>query len=399
MRRSTLTLSVLGLAFAPAAWSIPVSLADSTVKLDVGAVMQNRAEMNWAEDSKGNAFDVNRGKLGEADPVDFYNRRARLTVSAEREGWKGLISFAADNADKTGKKERAVELVYLWAAKTIKTGSLSHVITVGQDQPNIQPAYRDPSSQLLLPVPRATVLFPTAYIGYGARYQLNHSQFQFSVDVQNNRDQGRSVARETNNLFYGARIVASPIPGLALPKRTESFAGEKGLGLAIGLDGTADVYHVLTDPDGNGTPIDSTDDNVRVTYLSSGADILFHMDGLTAVADARVQRYFRPTNKILSYAGWVQAGYAIPVAAAGIVLEPALRGSIIDKDVDVDEAVKTYSSSAAAEHGNSGYEGEVGLNIYFKGHSNKVQIGFQRWEAEASDASANILRVQHQFSF
>lgn len=390
MRRSTLTLSVLGLAFAPAAWSIPVSLADSTVKLDVGAVMQNRAEMNWAEDSKGNAFDVNRGKLGESDPVDFYNRRARLTVSAEREGWKGLISFAADNADKTGKKERAVELVYLWAAKTIKTGSLSHVITVGQDQPNIQPAYRDPSSQLLLPVPRATVLFPSAYIGYGARYQLNHKQFQFSVDVQNNRDQGKVDSTETDGLFYGARLVASPIPGLALPKRTESFAGEPGMGLAIGIDGTMDHSHVLKESNGS---------IVTASYLSGGADILFHMDNLTAVADARIQKFYRPENKVLSYAVSVQAGYAIPVAAAGIVLEPALRGSIIDKDVDVDEAVKTYSSSAVAEHGNSGYEGEVGLNIYFKGHSNKVQIGFQRWEAEASDASANILRVQHQFSF
>lgn len=388
MRRSTLTLSVLGLAFAPAAWSIAVPLADSTVKLDVGAVMQNRAEMNWAETSTGADFDVNRGSAGVSDPVDFYNRRARLTVSAEREGWKGLISFSADNADKTGKKERAVELVYLWASKTIKTGSFSHVITVGQDQPNIQPAYRDPSSQLLMPVPRATVLFPTAAIAYGARYQLNHDQFQFSVDVQNNRDTGRAASNESDGLFYGARLVASPIPGLALPKRTESFAGEKGLGLAIGVDGTMDHSRVLKETDGS---------IVTASYLSGGADVLFHLDGLTAVADGRIQKYYRPSNKVFSYAVSVQAGYAIPVA--GVVFEPAIRGSIIDKDADVDEAVKTYSTSAVAEHGNSGYEGEVGLNIYFKGHSNKLQIGFQRWEAEASDANANILRVQHQFSF
>lgn len=394
MRRSTLTLSVLGLAFAPAAWSIPVSLADSTVKLDVGAVMQNRAEMNWAEDNKGNSFDVNRGALGESDPVDFYNRRARLTVSAEREGWKGLISFSADNADKTGKKERAVELVYLWAEKTIKIGELSHVLHVGQDQPNVQPAYRDPSSQLLFPVPRATVLFPTAYIGYGLRYQLNHKQFQFSVDVQNNRDQGRADSTETDGLFYGARLVASPIPGLALPKRTESFAGEKGMGLAIGVDGTMDHSHVLKQSNGS---------IVTASYLTGGADVLFHMDALTAVVDGRVQKYYRPENKVLSYAVSVQAGYAIPVAAAGIVLEPALRGSIIDKDMDdsdVDaKAITKYSSKAIEEHGNSGYEGEVGLNIYFKGHSNKLQIGYQRWESENSEANANILRVQHQFSF
>lgn len=394
MRRSTLTLSVLGLAFAPAAWSIPVSLADSTVKLDVGVVMQNRAEMNWAEDNKGNSFDVNRGALGEADPVDFYNRRARLTVSAEREGWKGLISFSADKADKTGKTERATELVYLWAEKTIKTGELSHVLHVGQDQPNVQPAFRDPSSQLLFPVPRATVLFPTAYIGYGLRYQLNHKQFQFSVDVQNNRDQGRADSTETDGLYYATRLVASPIPGLALPKRTESFAGEKGLGLAIGVDGTMDHSYVLKQSNGS---------VVTASYLSGGADVLFHMDALTAVVDGRVQKYYRPENKVMSYAVSVQAGYAIPVADLGVVFEPALRGSIIDKDMDdtdVDaKPITKYSSSAVSEHGNSGYEGEVGLNIYFKGHSNKLQIGFQRWESENSDANANILRVQHQFSF
>ena len=76
---------------------------------------------------------------------------------------------------------------------------------------------------------------------------------------------------------------------------------------------------------------------------------------------------------------------------------------MIDKDVDDKftdaKAISAYSSSAVAEHGNSGYEAEAGVNIYFKGHSNKLQIGFQRWESENSDANANILRIQHQFTF
>jgi hypothetical protein len=396
MRRSTLKFALLGLAVAPAAWSIPVTLADSTVKLDVAGVLQNRAEMNWSETSTGADFDANRGKAMSADPVDFYNRRARLTVSAEREGWKGLISFSADNGDKTGKKERAVELVYLWASKTIKTGDLSHVISLGQDQPNVQPSYRDPSSQLLLPTPRATVLFPSAAIGYGVRYQLNHKLFQFSVDAQNNRDTGKTSLTESNGLFYGARAVASLLPGVALPKRTESFVGEAGMALALGLDGTLD--HAYTRK-GATTSVPDT----SYSFYSGGADILFHMDALTADADFRMQQTAKPGKHEQSMAISVQAGYAIPVASMGIVVEPAVRGSVIDKDVDNKftdaKAATTYSSAAVAEHGNSGYEGEVGVNIYFKGHSNKLQIGFQRWEAEESNANANILRIQHQFTF
>lgn len=393
MRQSTLKLATFGLVMSSAAWSIPVSLADSTTKLDVGVMMQNRAEHNWAETSAGKTFDVNRGKAGEADAVDFYGRRARLNISGEREGWKALLTFSADKSDLTGynSKERAAQLLYLWVQKTVATGELSHVVTVGLDQPNVEPAYRDPSSQLLLPTPRATILYPTAANAFGVRYQLNHKLFQISLDVQNNRDTGRASQSETDGLFYGARAVVSLIPGAALPKRTESFAGEAGTALALGIDGTIDHSYVQ---------VGAAKDTILASYASAGADILFHMDGLTADVDARVQKYYRPTNKILSYAVSVQAGYAIPVPALGIVVEPALRGSVIDKDVDNDEAtIVSYSSSAESEHGNSGYEEEAGLNIYFKGHSNKLQIAFQRWDSENSDANANILRVQHQFSF
>lgn len=398
MRRSTLKFALLGLAVAPAAWSIPVTLADTTVKLDVGVMMQNRAEMNWSETSTGADFDANRGKAWTADPIDFYNRRTRLNISAEREGWKGLLTFAADKNDSTGYNlNRGASILYLWAQKTITTGEFAHVITVGLDQPAEQAAYRDPSSQLLFPVPRATVMYPTAANAYGVRYQLNHKFFQVAVDVQNNRDASRTAVSSTDGLFYGARAVASLLPGVALPKRTESFVGEKGLGLALGIDGTLDDSYATA-----GSPKD-----VISSSYTGGADVLFHLDEITADVDARFQQNIKPGAHQLGYVVTAQAGYAVPVAALGIVVEPALRGAIIDKDVDdkftdlVNAAnpPKSYSSSAIAEHGNSGYEAEAGLNIYLKGHSNKVQIGFQHWESENSDANANILRIQHQFSF
>jgi len=392
MRRSTLKFATTALALAPLAWSIPVTLADTTSKLDVGVMMQTRAEHNWAEDNKGNTFDVNRGSLGEADPVDFYGRRARLNISGEKDGWKGLITLAADNTDPTGAKSRTPELLYLWAEKSIKTGDFTHILHVGLDQANAQPAYRTSSALLLFPTTRATALFPAPTSAYGLRYQVNHSQFQFSADVQNNRDQGRADNTESNGLFYATRAVASLLPGVAVPKLTESFAGESGLALTLGLDGTLDHAYVKK----SGTTVYTS------SYGTMGADVVFHMDALTAIADYRVQTYFVPTtvgNNTTSYALALQAGYAIPVPAAGIVVEPALRGSVIDNNIDDEAIVTAYSSKAEAEHGNSGYEGEVGLNVYFNGHKNKIQLAYQRWESENSNANANILRLQHQFSF
>lgn len=388
MRRST-KLSALGLLLASSAWSIPVTLADSTAKLDVGVVVQTRAEHNWAENSKGKSFDVNRGTLGEADPVDFYGRRGRLTVSGEKDGWKGLITLAADNTDRTGKTERTVSLLYLWASKSIVTGDFTQVITAGLDQPNVQPAYRTSSSQLLFPILRVTGSLPSPTSAYGLRYQVNHKLFQVSADIQNNRDPGRADSTETDGLFYGARAVASLLPGVALPKLTESFAGEKGLGLSLGLDWTLDHSRV----EKVGTSI------VTSSYVTYGADVLFHMDGITAIVDGRMQTYYlpKPSKETTGYAFAAQVGYAIP--AAGVVFEPALRGSILDKNIDADEFPSNYSSSVEAETGASGYTSEVGLNIYFNGHKNKIQLALQHWDAENGDANANILRLQHQFSF
>jgi hypothetical protein len=366
-----------------------VTLADTTTKLDVGVMLQTRAEHNWAENDKAKSFDVNRGTLGEADPLDFYGRRARLTLTGEKDGWKGLITLAADNTDRTGKKERTVELLYLWASKSIVTGDFTHVITAGLDQPNVQPAYRTSSSQLLFPILRVTGTLPAPTSAYGVRYQLNNKVFQVSADIQNNLDQGRVDSTETDGFFYGARAVASLLPGVAVPKLTESFAGEKGLGLSLGLDGTIDHSRV----EKVGTTV------ITSSYVTYGADILFHMDAITAIADARMQTYYRPnpTKDETSYAVAVQVGYAIPFA--GVVFEPALRGSILDKNIDDEAVIKSYSSSVEAETGNSGYTSEVGLNIYFNGHKNKLQLAFQRWDSENSDASANILRLQHQFQF
>lgn len=389
---------VLAALVAAPAWSIQVSLPDTTAKLDIGVLMQNRADINSAENAAGAEFDVNRGKTAVADPVDLYGRRARLSVKLERGSWTGFIMFSADNTDPTSTDaNRTPKLLYLWAQNQITSQGIKHTFTMGLDKVHAQPSFDDPSSQLLFPTGRATTLYPTPKPAYGLRYQIGAEKFEISADVQNTHNTERATVKEAEGLFYAGRLVISPMG--VLPKRTESYAGEAGKSFAIGLDFTFDPEEIMLDQGGNGTP-QTTDDTIAGAHVTFGGDILAHHGPVTAIVDARFQNFVRPTNTVQSQVITAQVGYAIP--AGKLVVEPAARFAIIDKDVDntdADKKVLNYSSSPNAEHGNSGYEGDIGVNLYFRKHANKLQIAFSRWESENSDAFANILRVQHQFNF
>ncbi|HNY32154.1 MAG TPA: hypothetical protein PKO15_14820 [Fibrobacteria bacterium] len=390
-------LALAALVAAPA-WSIQVSLPDSTAKLDIGVLMQNRADINSSENAAGKEFDVNRGKTAISDPIDFYGRRARLSAKLERGSWTGFLMFSADNTDPTStNSSRNPKLLYLWAQNQISSHGITHTFTMGLDKVHAQPSFDDPSSQLLFPTSRATTLFPSPTSAYGLRYQMGMKNLEISADVQNTHNAERATVRESEGLFYAGRLVFAPVG--ALPKRTESYMGEAGKSLAIGADVTFDPEEIMVDKGGNGTP-QTADDTVSAAHVSFGGDILAHYNEITAIVDARFQNFVRPTNTVQSQVITAQVGYAIP--AGKLVVEPAVRFAIIDKDVDntdADKSPQNYSSSANSEHGNSGYEGDVGVNLYFRKHANKLQIAFSRWESENSDAYANILRVQHQFSF
>ncbi|MBK8804388.1 MAG: hypothetical protein IPN71_20465 [Fibrobacteres bacterium] len=390
-------VALTALVAAPA-WSLQVSVPDSTTKLDIGVLMQNRAEMNASENAAGKEFDVNRGKTAVADPIDFYGRRARLSIKLERNSWTGFIMFSADNTDPTSTGgNRNPKLLYLWAQNKLTSQGLTHTFTAGLDKAHAQPSFDDPSTQHLFPTTRATTLYPVPTSAYGVRYQMGAKNFEVSADVQNTHNAERATVTEAEGLFYAGRVVFAPVG--SLPKRTESYVGEPGKSLAIGIDGTFDPEEIMLDPAGNGTS-KTTDDTVSAAHITFGADLLAHYGPVTAIVDARFQNFVRPTNTIQSQVITGQIGYAIPTGS--LVVEPAVRFAIIDKDVDntdADKKLLNYSSSANSEHGNSGYEGDIGVNLYFRKHANKVQIAFSRWESENSDAFANILRVQHQLNF
>lgn len=390
-------IALAALVAAPA-WSIQVSVPDSTTKLDIGVLMQNRAEMNWAENAAGQEFDVNRGKTAKPDLVDLYGRRARLSVKLQRNAWTGYIMFSADNTDPTSTDgNRNPKLLYLWAQNQTTFQGIKHTFSMGLDKPHAQPGFDDPSSQLLFPITRATTLLPTPKSAYGVRYQMGMKNIEISADVQNTHNAERATVKEAEGLFYAGRLVIAPMG--ALPKRTESYAGEEGRSLAIGMDVTFDPEEIMVDPAGNGTAI-TTDDTVSAAHITFGGDILAHHGPITAIVEARFQNFVRPTNKVWSQVVLGQIGYAIPYK--GIVIEPAARFSVIDNDVDNTDADKkplNYSTKTNSEHGASGTESDVGLNFYFSKHANKLQISVSRWDSENSDAFANILRVQHQFNF
>lgn len=387
--RHPIHLLPLALMVAPA-WSLQVSLPDSTAKLDIGVLMQNRAEFNAAEDISGKTFDVNRGKTGEADPVDLYGRRARLSFKLNRGSWTGFAMLSADNTDQTSTDQnRNPKLLYLWAKDTIAQGELTHTITVGLDKAHVIPAFDDPSNELLFPTARATSILPKPVSAFGVRYALSSRLFEISADVQNSHEAEKFTPKFSEGMFYGGRMVASLLG--QMPKRTESYLGEDGQSLALGLDGTIQNNIVDSLPKVGAKP-----DTVYATRYTFGTDLLGHAGPVTAVVDFRFGTYSNTKTDVKSMVYTAQVGYAHKMGAT--IVEPAVRFAQIDKNTDVDEKAN-YSTAAIQEHGNSGYEVEAGVNVYFRKHSNKLQLSFTRWESEASDANANIVRLQHQFSF
>ena len=99
---------------------------------------------------------------------------------------------------------------------------------------------------------------------------------------------------------------------------------------------------------------------------------------------------------------WVvgQIGYAMTqwVDTSGVLVEPAFRFSYLNADTKNDDE-QTVLGIEGADANSSGYAFDVGANLYFNGHNNKLQIALQHWDAEAGEGKADLVRVQHQIWF
>ncbi len=403
----TLSAIALGGLCLPAAHA--VSISDDVVKLGVGVRLQTRAQIADADAIDGSEFNVQNAALGKNDPVDFSIRRARLMFAGSYgANWKFNATLAADGVDRSGtaSASRTAVLRYGWVERAFKMdGDMAHLVKFGLDKPFFNAADVMSSSRMLFATKAATDSFLNPR-GVGLSYKFAHPMFIIGADLQNSptaRPATSFGATDSASIdegyFYSVRAEFTPLFNAEWfdAKRSESYVAKEGHHLVVGLK-----YGVNEDVIGGATPALRT----LTTQSGYGVDVLFHWNMLSFYAD-----YLALTTEVEDVDGsaadpadvdgeiiTAQVGYAFPIGG-DYVLEPAVRFAIIDLNTDIDNVATNYTASADAEHGLSGNEIEIALNLYLDGHNNKFTLAYQMWSAEEGDAEANVIRLQHQLNF
>jgi len=401
------SLSALVLLGAAIPSTYALSIKDDTVSVGVKVQMQIRAQfLNDADNAAGANYDPLRGTNGEAESVRFYIRRARFALAAKYGDWRGNFQIrGGEGADRAGlDSTRAVALYYANGARVFKTGDIEHDVHFGLDKPFNSESSISSSAQLFPTERIVAQMIETRNVGIG--YGLRSSFVNFGVDLMNNSTVTKDVdaannigAEETNGYFYSGRIEIMPGKEFNPGKRSESYVGKEGTHVVLGLDAQWDNANL------SGTPAAGSEFRIADSF-TWGPDLLVHWNFLSFLAEYRMRTadiadVDDPTgNEVSSDIDGsffnVQLAYAIPTEG-GYVFEPAIRFSERDDNKDIDNATAVYGSSN--DNGGDGTTIDVGLNLYFNGHANKLQLAYQMWEAEEGDAQANILRLQHQVSF
>ncbi|HEX3135023.1 MAG TPA: hypothetical protein VHX44_15770 [Planctomycetota bacterium] len=422
MKHPVKTLAALAILGAVAPSAHAMSIKDDVVSLKLTGNIQFRASLlNDASDTGATAgtsgdYDPLRGTSGQsAEAARFDIRRARLGFVAKMGDWTGNITLRAEKNDTSigANGGRAVQLYYANIARDFKEGDMVHQIRMGLDK-----SFHAESTQS-----SSTFLFPTDTIvdekvekrGVGIGYRFNMPFLHFGADLHNNStgtkdgDFNNAASGDTNGLFYSARIEFAPGAEFMPDKRMHSFYGKEGTHLVIGLDAQWDMGNLDA---GNtaGAALAGTTYSKKDTF-TWGPDVLFHWNGLTALAELRMRSAsFDDTNTAngatdsrddLKSMYWdIQAGYTFPTEYCGI--EPAIGYMVTDNNTDNDNEVVAYTviaGPASIDNGASGTTLNVDVNFYWNGHDNKTQIAYQNWKAEDGDGDASIIRIQHQINF
>ena len=441
---------------ALAAISAPVmalDIADNDLQLSVGVQLQF-----WAQSTEGKADSENYNRVTntatttgttpydqanntntEPAPIDFFLRRSRLNFKGTfKTVWIFSYSLRTDRLDQgtNGTAGRSPQQQTAYIGRVFKGDDWTSQVKGGLDYPFFNIADVGPSTAYLLPGQRATQSLDGGTIGTSARgvgvsYLLSGPWVTWGVDVLNNVNEAGGSTKVRTGLFYSTRVQLSPTGDWHIGRYTESFAGKEGKGILLGLE-AGDNYHAqpgtiaesaaggttsIGNVNGNATadtftvgaaaPGAGTVTSITRDSLVYGADLLFHLDGLTALGEARWQKDKYKINTSTpagnQYTGnqdhfiWlIQAGYAIPVNHATQALEIAGRFTEIDQNTEFDHETAAFGSQ---DYGNSGTQEEVGLNWYFSGHSAKLGLNYLHWNAESGAAHENIFRLQQQLSF
>lgn len=418
MKHASPTLLVIAaLAAAPGAHAL--SVKDDDVKLGLTLQIQARAE--YADASNKNAgpggtdYAPAEGSNGAPDDLDFYIRRARFGLKGT---WKDDYTFAlvmrADGAGATSST-KTMDFYEATIGRKFKSadGSIQHGVEFGYMGPHYNTAAGNVHSSSSFLFTNDAITAQGALLAprnAGIKYHLSAPWISGWVDVQNltkgSRGDGDSVnaatgwdnakADQGEGLWTSARIHISPEGEWKMDKAQETWAGKEGKGILVGLD----IAQNSNDMSGGDT----------YSSMGYGIDIVFHMDGLSALAEYRVAENDRdsdtpdsdtnPTSQ-KSSAWRIQAGYALPMGDTFV--EPAIRYSVLDVNEDDDKEGTSFGSK---DYGTSGSQLEVGVNWYLHGHANKLQLTYLSWTGEEGatapndkEPSADIVRAQWQLAF
>jgi hypothetical protein len=413
------TLSALALVGAAAPTAFALSVKDDQLSVALKFQVQSRAYLlNDGENATGGAYDPLRGSDGDAEAVRFDLRRARLGFAAKyNEDWRGVFLIRSENNDRgvnggastgNGGNGRPVQLYFANAARVFKQrDDIEHDLHAGLDKP-FNSESRISSTTYLMPQDRLSLSY-IEFRGVGGGYGFRSPMVNFGFDVQNNTTGTKDTqarndtgAEETNGYFYSARVEFMPGKEWNPGKAMESFAGKEGTHLVVGFDYQADMGNLQ-------------DDGAAATFVEQdqtifGPDVLLHWNFLTVLAEYRFLKTTRDTVTDATGATasadtdgtlWnIGAGWAIPVG--GYFVEPCVRFGERDSDDDTDSTA-SFAAGPGGNIGNDiGSDGttlELGVNLYISGHSNKIQLSYQNWKAEEGDATADIIRLQHQWAF
>lgn len=404
------TLSAIALIGAAVPTAHAVSIKDDVVKLGVGVRLQTRVTVADGTDTNGQEFRVQDGRPNNVnDSADFEVRRARLYLKIKYgDNWSGELAFNADKVDNEGtgsstSGNRGLLVRYAWVERQFKMGDLVHAVHFGLDKPYNNISDVVSSSARLLPTDSAaTELLAPRGVGIG--YRLSHPIFKIAADLLNNtnttKDFSGTGAQESEGFYYGARAEFSFSPEWFIAKRAESWYGQEGTGLNVGIS-----YGTNTDAIVDDSVSASTVGDRNITTTAYGVDVLVHFHAISAFAEYRKQTVEdtpigtgTTVADVDSDVMLAQLGYAFPLED-GTVIEPVIRYQIIDENTDVNETVNYAPDGTTAEVGNSGDQIDLGINYYLDGHGNKLMLSYQIWEAEEGNADANIIRLQHQLNF
>jgi hypothetical protein len=395
-----------------------LEISDNDTKFAFTFFSRAVAAKATATQANGDSYNATEGINGRGDDLDLYMRWVRVGFKGTYKGYLYQVVLNANDLGRSSTPTVAAN-VSVWDAyvgKSFKSGDVTHLVTFGKQNTWANTVVSRAGSQMLA-TSRATGEYLNTN-GVGLGYRLTAPVISLGLDVQNNvgdettnqNPTGTGSTGTTNRgegMYYAARLeLTGPSEDAwAIGKWQESFAGKAGKGIALGIDAGANQRdridaHTPTTP--NGTQAASQQ------IVVFGADLLLHVDGLTALAEYRhqarkvtadVNTATVKDDSVGSEAIVLQAGYAFPVEGYG-VLEPAVRYQKIDNDTANDYEGKSFG---AKDYADSGKQIDFGLNLYIAGHNNKLGFIYTKWtgeELEGKDAAtADIVRLQHQLMF